>query len=156
MTDEAARAVEVLEAMRGLELLVAELYRGFAVAFPEDRALWEGLVREEEGHAAALAELKAAVGRCGDRVEQAKANPAALATYRKGVEDQIGRLRKGGLFRTAALFIARDLERTLIERKYFDIVACDDAEFRSVRDRIESETRSHLGKLESYIGALGL
>lgn len=156
MTDEAAKAAGVLEALGGLELLVAELYAGFAEAFPEDAALWRDLVRDERDHAAAAAALRDMVGRCGGRVDPSKANLAVLATYRKGLEDQAARLRKGGIARKAALFIARDLERTLIERRFYDVVACDDAAFGSVRDGIQDATGTHFGKLESYIEKLGL
>ena len=43
MIDEKAMAGQVLDVLRGIELLVAELYRRFARYFPKDRQLWEGL-----------------------------------------------------------------------------------------------------------------
>jgi hypothetical protein len=146
------KACQILDALREIELLVAELYRRFARLFSEDRELWEGLSREEEGHAALAAELKSMMGTDVVSASLSKVHLAALDTYKKGLEYQLGRLERGEIGRKNALFIARDLEKTLVERMYYDLLRNDDPDSRTIRARIQSETGTHLDKLEKYIG----
>jgi hypothetical protein len=152
MTDDRhALAAQALDALREIELLVAELYRRFAKYFPKDRALWEALGQDEEGHAAAAAELKGLLGDAPAPTTAGRINLAALSTYRKGLEDHFHRLERGEINRTKALFTARDIEKTLVERSFYDLIQSDHFGFKEGQARVVGETRSHLGKLEEYI-----
>lgn len=148
---DSALVGEILSLMREIELAVADLYRRFAASFPQDRAFWEDLVRDEEGHAETVTALRLHLEKSEVPVAAGRVNLATLGTYRKGLEYQIGRLKKGELNRKSALFIARDLEKTLVERAFYAAVKSDDPEYRALRERIESETEAHLRKLEDHI-----
>ena len=157
MTGDAPNpALQVLALLGEIELLVADLYRGFAGAFPEDRALWEAMAAEEEVHAALVESLRRFAGPEAMPFASGKINLASLGTYKKGLEYHMGRLRQGGLNRRSALFIARDLEKTLVERAFYEFVESDDPEIRAIRGRIEGETEGHLGRLEEHIAKAGL
>jgi hypothetical protein len=84
-----ALAVRVLEALREIELLIAELYRRFAKYFPKDRGLWEALSQDEESHAAAAEELKRLLEDAKAAATSGRISLAALNTYRKGLEDPV-------------------------------------------------------------------
>ncbi len=149
------RGTQVLGTLKEIELLIAELYRRFAAAFAEDLELWESLSREEEGHAA-LAEGLRVVLEGQDVAPDAldKIHLAALETYKKGIEYQLGRLDRGEIVRRNALFIARDLEKTLVERMYYDLIKGAGTGAAEAAIRIQAETESHFGKLEAYIASL--
>lgn len=149
--EDRAVVVEILRLMREIELAVADLYRRFAAAFPQDRALWEDLSRDEDGHAETVSALRGLVERTGLPATAGRVNLATLGTYLKGLEYHVGRLGKGGINRKSALFIALDLEKTLIERAFYATIKCDDPAYRALQDRIEIETKSHLRKLEDHI-----
>lgn len=156
MTDErTVLAEQVLDALREIELLVADLYRRFARFFSKDRELWESLSRDEEGHAAAAAELKGLVAGAEAPKTAGRTNIAALSTYKKGLEYHVHRLERGEINRTKALFTARDIERTLVERAFYDLVQSDQPGFKAGQARVSGETKSHLEKLEEYIASLG-
>jgi rubrerythrin len=142
---------EILRLMREIELAVADLYRRFAAAFPQDRALWEDLSRDEDGHAETVSALRGLIGRSELPAAAGRVNLATIGTYLKGLEDHAGRLRRGEINRRSALFIALDLEKTLIERAFYATIKCDDPAYRALQDRIERETGSHLRKLEDHI-----
>jgi hypothetical protein len=149
------RTAQVLGTLREIELLVGELYRRFASAFAMDRELWEGLSREEEGHAALAEALRTMLASSGGAPAALdKVHLAALETYKKGIEYQLARLRRGEIVRRSALFIARDLEKTLVERMYYDLVKGAGTDAAEVASRIQSETESHLGRLEARIASL--
>jgi hypothetical protein len=155
MTDEKADlAGRILDMLRDVELLVAELYRRFARFFPKDRELWESLSADEEGHAAAAAELKGLLAPDRAPSIHERVNLAALGTYKKGLEYHFHRLERGEINRTKALFTARDIERTLVEKAFYELVQSEDPNYRAGQARVDGETKSHLEKLEAYIAAL--
>jgi hypothetical protein len=151
MDDMYARARQVLDGLREIELIVAQLYRHFSHAFPSDRVFWETLAEEEESHAAMVTDLKTALLRNGWSFELSKVNLAALNTFRLGIIGQIDRLRKGELGRRNAFFIARDFEKTVIENRYYDLIRSDSKDYQAIQDKIRKETEAHLQKLENYI-----
>ncbi len=154
MEDIYAEAAQILDFLRDIELVVAELYRRFARFFSEDRVIWEDLTQDEENHAHMARELKNALLKNGSPLEVGKINLTALQTYRRGIEDQIGRLKRGELGRQKALFIARDFERTLVEHRFYESVKSDNPEYRAIQAKIQKETELHLQKLENYIKTL--
>ncbi len=151
MNDQFSAASLILDGLRGIELAVAELYRLFARAFPPDRVFWEDLGRDEESHAALVAELKDTLLKNGWAFEVGKVNPLALNTYRHGIEGQIRRLHRGELSRRNALFIARDFEKTLVEHGFYSLVRSENRNYQAIQARIQKETEVHLQKLENYI-----
>jgi hypothetical protein len=154
MDDRLTKAAPILDSLREIELLIAELYRGFAEAFEEDRTLWEGLSREEESHARLVSGLKEMAGETAVPESLKGIHLAALGTYRKGLEYQLGRLRKGEVARVAALSIARDLERTLVERLSHEIFRGGAPEQGAIAGRLRDETESHRARLEAYLAGI--
>ena len=154
MDDIYAKAGQILDFLRDIELVVAELYRRFSRSFAEDRVIWEDLWQDEEGHAAMVGELKNALLKNGSPFEVGKISLAALTTYRRGIEDQISRLRRGELGRQNALLIARDFERTLVEHRFYESIRSENPEYRAIQEKIRKETEMHLQKLENYIRTL--
>jgi len=53
------------------------------------------------------------------------------------------------------LFTARDIEHSIIESKYGEVVKTDDIEFRSLMGEVVSDTQSHLGWLNRKIKEWG-
>ncbi len=149
-----SQAGEILDALREIELIVAELYRHFSRSFREDRVFWESLSKDEENHAAMVTELKNTLLKNGSPFEIGKINVFVLSTYRQGLTSQIERLRKGQLARRSALFIARDFEKTLVDHRFYDAIRSDNRECKALQSRIQKETEIHLQKLENYIKTL--
>jgi len=145
------KASDLLDEMEAVEFAAADLYRRFAGSFPADRVFWQGLAEDEDGHARMVSELRDALRRNGAPFEVVRGNTAVLATFRRGIEQHQLRLQRGEIGRQSALFIARDLEKTLIERAFFGAIRSDKPEFRRVQDRIRGETEGHFERLQNYI-----
>ncbi|MGB7296231.1 MAG: hypothetical protein WBC70_11635 [Candidatus Aminicenantales bacterium] len=148
------KAGQILDFLREIELIVADLYRRFSRSFVEDRVIWEDLSQDEESHACMVTELKNTLLKNGSPFEIGRINLAVLNTYRQGIERQIERLQNGELGRRNALFIARDFERTLIEHRFYESIKSNNPEYRTIQARIQKETELHLQKLENYIRTL--
>ena len=154
MEDMYQKAGQILDILREIELVVAELYKRFSRSFVQDRVLWENLSEDEESHAVMVAELKSTLLKNGSPFELGKINILALSTYRQGIEGQLGRLERGELRRQNAFFIARDFEKTLIEHRFYDSIRSENPEYRAIQEKIRRETEFHLQKLENYIKTL--
>jgi uncharacterized protein (DUF1919 family) len=151
MNDQFSQASQILDVLREIELVVAELYRRFSVSFPHDRVFWQDLSDEEENHAASVAELKNTLLKNGAPFEIGKINLFVLTTYRQGIESIISRLQRGSIGRRDAFFIARDLERSLIERSFYNTIRSENKAYQLIQQKIQKETESHFQKLENYI-----
>ena len=154
MDDMYWKAGQILDILHQIELIVAELYRRFSHSFVQDRVFWENLSRDEESHAVMVTELKNTLLKNGSPFELGKINLLALSTYRQGVESQLARLQRGELRRQNAFFIARNFEKTLIERRFYESIRSENPEYRAIQEKIRKETEFHLQKLENYIKTL--
>jgi 1,2-phenylacetyl-CoA epoxidase catalytic subunit len=154
MDDMYQKAGQILDILRDIELIVAELYKRFSRLFLQDRVFWENLSQDEEGHAVMVLELKNTLLKNGSPFELGKLNIPALSMYRQGIEGQLGRLERGELRRQSALFIARDFEKMLIEHRFYDSIRSENPEYRAIQEKIHRETEFHLQKLENYIKTL--
>jgi hypothetical protein len=154
MEDMYGKAAQILDGLRHIELVVAELYKRFSRSFAQDRVFWEDLSRDEENHAGMVTELKNMLLKNGSPFEVGKTSLTALATYRQGVEGQMSRLERGELRRPNAFYIARDFEKTLIERRFYETIRSENPEYRAIQEKIQRETATHLQKLENYIKTL--
>ena len=154
MVDIYSQAGDILDALREIELIAAELYRQFSHSFRQDRVFWESLSQEEENHAAMVTELKNTLFKNGSPFEIGKINVLVLSTYRQRLTSQIERVQKGQLARRSAFFIARDIEKTLVNHRFYDSIRSENREYQAIQSRIQRETESHLQKLENYIRTL--
>jgi 1,2-phenylacetyl-CoA epoxidase catalytic subunit len=154
MEDMYLKAGQILDMLREIELIMAELYRRFSHIFVQDRVFWEDLSQDEERHAVMVTELKNTLLRNGSPFEVGKINLLALSTYRQGIKSQLSRLQRGELERQNALFIARDFEKTLIEHSFYESIRSKNPEYRAILDKILKENEFHLQKLENYIKTL--
>jgi len=154
VVDIYSQAGDILDALREIELIAAELYRQFSHSFRQDRVFWESLSQEEENHAAMVTELKNTLFKNGSPFEIGKINVLVLSTYRQRLTSQIERVQKGQLARRSAFFIARDIEKTLVNHRFYDSIRSENREYQAIQSRIQRETESHLQKLENYIRTL--
>ncbi|MEW5900467.1 MAG: hypothetical protein AB1715_03285 [Acidobacteriota bacterium] len=154
MEDIYLKATQILDFLRDIELVVAELYQRFAIFFPTDRVFWEDLSADEANHAALVAELKNTLLKNGSPFEIRKVNLPALGACRQGVQGQLNRLERGELGRKSALFVARDFEKMIIENRFYDAIQSEHPEYLVIKDKIRKETEFHLQKLDNYIKTL--
>lgn len=146
----------LLDLLKDIESALGDFYGRCAFFFPEDKHLWEELKSEEIKHAGQVEELTTIFTEKKEEFLLGEFNPVALKTYLEGIEDQRDRLEKGELTRDNALFIARDCEDTLVEKKFLRAVESDEPEFIRLTEQIEQEEKEHLEKLDDYIKAISI
>jgi len=144
--------VRMLRTLQELERAVGDLYRDYIAAFPEEAELWARLSAAERRHEELL----------GEMVRMVQADPALFSPGRplnekvvmttvSGVRSQQAALTGEGRTLRQALFIARDLEQSILESKYKEIVESRSQAYTDWLSRILQETVEHRMWLEEGI-----
>ncbi len=145
----------VMEEMAGLELALAALYRACADQFPSERDFWLAIATQEDGHAESIRRLADLVRqnpqefRCGRPY-----NAVAIKTTLSSVLGYTDQVRTRRMPRQRALFAAKDLENSVLEAKYHEIVDTDNADYRATMDSLARDTLAHRGLLADALAKL--
>lgn len=136
--------IPVMQEMATLELALAALYGACAERFPDDAEFWGAIRLQEEGHARVLGELAGMLASQPDQFQTGRPfNIVAVRTIRAGVERYTDQVRQGALTKQRAFFVARDIENSVLEASYSEIVQTDNIEFRKAMDLMVKETQAH-------------
>ncbi len=147
--------IDVMKMMAEIERLIAELYRASAEAWVEDREFWLETVAEEEKHANNIERMIEIVAAKPERFELGRPfNQTAIKTIKTGLEGNIERVKKGEITREKMFNLARDIEASLIEKSYGEIVRTKDVEYQNLINEITADTSSHKKAMEQQIHAL--
>jgi hypothetical protein len=148
--------VTILKSMADFELAAAELYRTCSQVWDVDKEFWADMQQAELKHAKNVNRMTDIVSaKPGDYTTGHMFNPAAVQTSISGINGNIQRLVKREIARKNMLFIARDLEQSMLERNYAEIVKTNDPEFQSLVKEILSDTVSHREQLNRKIREMG-
>ena len=141
---DTANLTNVLKAMTEFELAVAELYRACSQTWLVDKEFWADMEKAEMKHAENINKMNRIVSEKPERFEMGHVlKPAAIQTSISGIKSNIQRLKKKELFQKNMLFIARDLEQSILESHYADIVRTNDVEFQALINQVLSDTVAH-------------
>ncbi|MDX1594782.1 MAG: hypothetical protein R3298_11060 [Gammaproteobacteria bacterium] len=131
------------------EELVGELYKRYAVRFPEQGPQWRQLAREEQTHAGALGAIRRMLD-AGHHLEGiGEFDSEIIEQEVNDVRRALKRSHHSQLRLDEAVKTARQIESSIIESKFYDVVTCDAPEFKRIAERLRSDTIRHLEKLRS-------
>lgn len=135
---------QVMDDMVSLELALADLYQACSEQFPEDKNFWLAIRHQEELHAKLIKQLAALVESHPEEFNFGRPfNSAAIRTTLSSVRNYTESVRKGMLERKRALYMARDIENSVLEANYGEIVSTDNIEYTKIIDRIRHDTLTH-------------
>ena len=131
------------------EELVGALYKRYAIRFPEQGPAWRQLAREEQTHAGALGAIRKMLD-AGHHLEGVGEFDSDI------IEQEVSEVRKAlkradhaELRLDEAVATARQIESSIIESKFYDVVTCSAPEFERIAARLRSDTERHLEKLRA-------
>lgn len=149
--------LDILGVMEETEKAIADLYGRFGRTWPDEETLWLNMAGEEVGHVEIIGRLKALIAAAPDNFQLNRPfNVTALRTFLEGIERQKERLEKGLLTPERALTVARDLEASLIEKAYHEIVKTKDLTYLNLVRQIVAETYRHRSAIEQKIREVGI
>ncbi len=154
---DVASTLVVLKTLAKLELAVAQFYAACAKAYPEDRQLWEGLVDDEQLHAAHLERMgQILVERPADFQPKRSFNVAAVQTfiaYAGSATQRVRSLTKPKTEYPQILALAQDMERSILESKYGEIVKGTHPEYQALVGELVTDTAAHRARIAAHAAA---
>ncbi len=152
MGKDSKAILDALKVMKEFELTLAELYRTCNSLWPEDEAFWKNLEQAEVRHAGTVEKMISILSEKPDIFEPHRLfKPAAVRTSISGIRGDIERLKRREIPKNKILFIARDLEQSIIESKYFEAVKGRDVEFQNMVEEMKIDTMTHRDELNKKI-----
>jgi len=142
---------KIIELMCKQELLLAKLYEIFADQFPEHKAFWQDLAKDELQHAEWIKKLYQAEEKDLVAFSEGKFNPSAMNIYIENLEKTIRRAENKEINLKMAIASTLDFERSLIEKNVFSHFEIIDKKLSGIMTKLESETRRHLKKAEDMM-----
>jgi hypothetical protein len=149
---ELEKLLNVLKVMKEHELAAAELYRACSQIWLVDKEFWIEMEQEEIKHAQNINRMMKVLLERPECFELGHLSKlAAVQTSIAGIKWNIDRLKSKEISKSRMLFIARDIEQTMIESKYGEIAKTNDSEFQSLVKEILSDTAAHQDRLSKRI-----
>jgi hypothetical protein len=154
-TQSVQKTLDVMAGLEQLEKAIAGLYELAAKKWPVDAELWRNMAGEEIKHAEYIKSLtdilikKPAAFEVG-RVVNVDAVKSALDWINKNVAE----IEEGTFSDKKMLFLARDLEQSILESKYSDILKTENLEYNKIAKQIVRETFAHKKIIDEAISKL--
>ena len=156
--EDVASTLEVFKALARLELAVAHFYAACAHAYPEDRALWESLEEDEQLHAAHLDRMGQILAEWPADFEGKRSfSTAAVRTfigYAESATQSVRSLPRPKAEYPQILALAQDMEKSILESKYSEVVKGSHPEFRALATGLATATAAHRARIAAHAAAL--
>lgn len=154
---ELSAILDVLKLIAGAEGAMAEFYRTCAQIRGEGAGPWLDLEREERQHFERVTRMATILAERPDDFERFRAfHPVAIRTFIGYVESTTERLRRNELpaaDHVRLLSTAYDMEQSIIECKYSEIVRSADLEYQELLREIIGDAVVHKNRLGTLLAA---
>lgn len=130
------------------EKAIGRLYAAYAHRFSRDREFWLDLSQEEQQHANWVESLRLRVAEDPASLVVDRFPTGAIELSLVYVNRLIENADASHLTRIKALSIALDLERALLEHRYFEVFRSDNPQVRQILHLLRQDTQSHLQKVQ--------
>jgi hypothetical protein len=143
--------VRVLELLGKIVDAVARLFEAYSRAFPEHTDFWFGMAMEEVDHSNLVHECIGGLKRGRLHVSTEGFDTEAMQALLDRVESELERARRGPIELRDALRIALDIQKTVIEGEYLDLLGYYCIETERPGSYPPSTARSHVKAVESFL-----
>jgi ferritin len=149
------RITKVLESMIKFELMLSDFYKQCADIWTEDPSIWQNLAYAEIHHAENIQKMREIITKKRESFEAGRPfNLIAIDTAMAGLKDNISRLTSSTFSCEKMLIVARDIEQSILESHYAEIVKTADPEYQSLMEGILSQTYEHKKIIQKKIEAM--
>lgn len=141
---------ELLQVLKEHELAIAGLYEVYAEVLVEWKDFWIELANDEREHADWIAALGAEVANGTESLVAGRFRVQAVEHSIGYVRQLAAAASEPDFILINALSIALQLERGLLEKKYFEVFAGDSAEAKKTLTMLAESTRAHHEKIHKF------
>ena len=145
------KRVNILQMLAANEEAVGKLYETYANKIPEHEEFWFGLAMEEADHANWLLDLITKVNKGSASVYESLFKTEDIQDFHNYLTEQLDRAKQERISFVEALAIALNIEKSLIERKYFQIFEGGSEEYWHVLEYLASATENHIKVIQKQL-----
>lgn len=142
------KEMDAAEMLATHEEAIGGLYRAFAKLFPDHESFWSGLAGEEAEHAKWIRDLTAKAEAGSAHLDEKRFRTEAIQTSLDYIRNLTAQSSSGNIELTDALSTALDIEKALIERKYFEILRGDSEEVKRTLEALTKSTKAHIERVQ--------
>ncbi len=140
--------VEILGLMAAHESAIAELYEAYAARFADHAPFFRELAAEEKEHARLLVSFADDVQRHVVQVNPGRFSSISILESLDNVRRRLKDAQdRDGPSLVNALSVCADLENSMIERRYFEVIQGDRAELAQLLETLEADCEAHRDKV---------
>jgi len=147
-----ADQLETIGMMAAHESAIADLYEAYAGKFPQQVEFFRSLAAEEREHARSIVGFAEKVRTREARVNPDRFSSLEILTSLDNVHQQLREAeRRRDIPLVEILSACADLEDSLLERRYFEILEGDGPELRQLLETLAGETEAHRDKVRQAL-----
>lgn len=149
------KTLEVMAGLEQLEKAIAGLYEIAAKKWPENAELWINMAGEEIKHAEYIKSLTDILIKKPAAFEIGRAiNVDAIKSALDWINKNVAEIEQGKFDGRKALILGRDLEQSILESKYSEILKTENLEYNKIVKQIVRETFVHKKMIDEAISKL--
>ena len=122
------------------ELNIADLYDLYAQKISMERSFWKKISRDEVSHASSIRKAN----RMNDTITETPFFREVIAYVMNFVLDEIEKTKKSNITHKDALHTALRIERSMIEKRCFDMFTSTNKNVHSIFLKLNNETERHI------------
>ncbi len=135
---------KVLDSMIQYELVLRDFYNRCAELWAGDQTFWHNLAKAEVNHAEYIKKMKEIITNKQELFQAGRPfNPVTLNTAMAWIKDNASHLTASGSSYDKMLIMARDIENSILESRYAEIVKTADIEYQTLLKNIMAQTQEH-------------
>jgi hypothetical protein len=142
------KQIDAVEMLATHEEAIGGLYRAYAKLFPDQESFWSGLAREETEHAKWIRDLASKAEAVPAHLDDKRFRTEAINTSLDYIRNLTAQVPNQKMELTDALSTALDIEKALIERKYFEILGGDSEEVKRTLEALTRSTKAHIERVQ--------
>lgn len=136
--------IQVFNTLANIELSFAELYEANSKFWVNEADFWLSLAREERDHVAYVKNMSQIIQQAPDQFIQGKPfRPISLQTAEQTAKTLIHKINSSQIDREEIFNIALDIENSILESKYNDILKTENSLYRDSVDKLVKDTYKH-------------
>ena len=145
------KPIKIIKLLAVNEEAVGQLYEAYASEFPEHEEFWSGLAMEEADHSNWIMELLRKVNEGSVSIYEGRFHIEDVQRLQDYLNEQLIRAKQGNILFVEALSTALNIEKSLIERHFFEVFEGDSEKTRSVLEFLASATENHIGLIQRQL-----
>jgi hypothetical protein len=155
-SNQTKRIALTLNKLAESEKAIAELYKSFSEFWPENREFWDSLKNAELRHSGFIIKMSQIVAARPENFETGRQmKPEDIDIMIEGTLYYIDQVKQNKINKLRSFEIAKNIEQSIIERNYGEILKAKDPEYKNLLDRIMMETILHKSTLDEKLKGPG-